>query len=136
LALPALQNVQSKKIVIFRGEGGRELLGDSLKARGAFVVYAECYRRSQAQTDLAVLLASKPDALTLSSSETLRYLNDLPQCQQLKTHPLFVPHPRIAAAAALSGWKNCMTTASGDDGLVESLVAWAYADSQAFPPGT
>src|SRR5450631_4196009 len=45
LALPELQNVAGWRVMIFRGDGGRELLGDTLKARGATVEYATCYQR-------------------------------------------------------------------------------------------
>lgn len=45
LNLCSLHNIKHKNIVIIRGEGGRELLADGLRARGAQVTYFECYRR-------------------------------------------------------------------------------------------
>ena len=56
LALPEMRDLAGKRVVIFRGDGGRELLGDTLIARGAIVEYAECYRRSKPTSDAAVLL--------------------------------------------------------------------------------
>ncbi len=47
LALPELSRLAGRRVVIVRGEGGRPLLGDELRARGADVVYAEVYRRSR-----------------------------------------------------------------------------------------
>ncbi|MEO6748340.1 MAG: uroporphyrinogen-III synthase [Casimicrobiaceae bacterium] len=46
LALPALADVAGKRIVIFRGDGGRDVLGEGLRARGALVDYVACYRRA------------------------------------------------------------------------------------------
>ncbi|MBI3902125.1 MAG: uroporphyrinogen-III synthase [Nitrosomonadales bacterium] len=128
LALPELQNVDGWRIAIFRGDGGRELLGDTLKARGASVEYAECYQRSKPQQDGAALLAAGPDAITVTSSEALGYLWDMFDEQgraQLVAIPLFVQHERIAAAAQRQGWRVVTATAGGDDGLLEGLVAWA-----------
>ena len=128
LALPVFQNVAGWRIVIFRGNGGRELLGDTLKARGATVEYAECYQRSKPQQDSAALLDADPHAIIVTSSEALGYLWDMFDEQgrtRLAAVPLFVPHSRIADAAQRLGWSNVIEAAEGDDGLLTSLVAWA-----------
>jgi uroporphyrinogen-III synthase len=128
LALPELQNVSGWRIAIFRGDGGRELLGDTLKARGATVEYAACYQRAKPQHDMAQLLAANPHALTVTSSEALGYLWDMldePSRTRLCSLPLFVPHARIAEAARLRGWADVRVTAGGDDGLMAGLLAWA-----------
>jgi len=128
LALPELQNVKGWRVVIFRGDGGRELLGDTLKARGASVEYAACYRRAKPQQDVTVLLSAHPHAITVTSSEALNYLWDMLDEQgkmRLSSVPLFVPHARIAESAQRLGWRNVVPTAGGDDGLLSGLVAWA-----------
>jgi uroporphyrinogen-III synthase len=128
LALPALQNVTGWRVVIFRGDGGRELLGETLKARGAGVEYAECYQRVKPQQEVAVLFAADPHVITVTSSEALAYLwemsDDLAKAR-LVAVPLFVPHARIANAARQLGWCNIIETEAGDDGLFSSLIAWA-----------
>ncbi len=128
LALPQLQNVSGQRVVIFRGDGGRELLADVLKARGAAVEYAECYQRKKPQQKTAAMLAAMPDALTVTSSEALGYLwemSDDTERAQLAALPLFVPHARIAEAALGLQWRNVTITASGDDGMLSGLIAWA-----------
>lgn len=128
LALPPLQNVQGWKVAIFRGDGGRELLGDTLKQRGATVEYLACYQRSKAQHNIGVLLNPPPDAITLSSSEALTHLWEMLDASakaQLLGVALFVPHSRIATLARQQGWQNVHLTAGGDDGVVCGLVAWS-----------
>ena len=133
LALPELQQVAGWRVAIFRGDGGRELLGESLKARGATVEYAACYQRAKPQQDIAMLLAVKPDAITVTSSEALGYLWDLlgsAERERMLTMPLFVPHARIAEAALKRGWQKVITTAAGDDGLMSGLIEWAKTAHQ------
>ena len=127
LALPELQNVAGWHVMIFRGDGGRELLADTLKARGATVEYATCYQRSKPQQDAGVLLTAAPDAITVTSSEALRYLwqmLDIHAQTSLRDIPLFVPHARIAELALQQGWQQVQVTAPGDDGLLSALIEW------------
>lgn len=129
LALPEMQNVAGLRVMIFRGDGGRELLGDTLKARGALVEYVTCYLRSKATLDADELLLAKPDAITVTSSEAMAHLGEMlkeADRTRLAAVPVFVPHARIAEVARLQGWQQVITTASGDDGLMPGLIAWSH----------
>ena len=129
LALPELQNVADWRVLIFRGDGGRELLGDTLRARGAAVEYATCYQRTKSQQNVRVLLDAKPDALTVTSSEALGYLAQMLESGgrgALRDLPLFVPHARIAELANRQGWQHVQLTGAGDDGLLSALITWAH----------
>lgn len=128
LELPALRDVAGRHVVIFRGDGGRELLGDALTARGARVEYAECYRRGKPNLNAAPLMKAwarnELHAITVTSSEGLRNLFDMiGKLGQtwLKKTPLFVPHPRIAAAARELGLTAVIETEPGDEGLIVRL---------------
>lgn len=129
LALPEMQQVSGKRIIIFRGEGGRELLGDTLVARGAHVEYAECYRRGKPDADAAGLLRSwargEIHAVSVTSAESLRNLFDMVGKlgrEWLKKTPVFVPHERIAEAARELGVAQVSVTAAGDEGCVQGLI--------------
>lgn len=128
LALPELQSIAGWRVLIFRGDGGRELLGNTLKARGAMVEYVTCYQRSKPQLDVAALLNDAPDVITVTSSEALDYLWQMLDDRAravLRDMPLLVPHKRIAGLARQQGWQQVLFTGTGDDGLVSGLVAWA-----------
>jgi uroporphyrinogen-III synthase len=128
LELPELLSVAGQRVVIFRGDGGRELLGDTLTARGAHVDYVECYRRERPQVDAAPLLAAWDGhtlhAVTMTSSEGMRNLYEMVGESgrgRLCATPVFAPHPRIAAVARELGCSRVIDTAPGDDGLMEAL---------------
>lgn len=138
LALPELHDVAGKSVMIFRGDGGREVLGDTLKARGATVEYASCYQRSKPKLDAGILLAEAPGAISVTSSEALGHLwqmLDNKAQQALRHTPLFVPHQRIAELARRQGWLHVELTGSGDEGLLAALKEWAsHADKRETRP--
>ena len=124
----------ARRVVIFRGEGGREHLGEALAARGARVEYAECYRRVRPGLDPAPLLKGWANgaihAVTVTSSEGLRNLCDMVGAGglgSLKRTPLFAPHPRIAETARGLGVEKIIVTGPGDEGLLTGLAAYFTA---------
>ena len=131
LALPQLEPLAGAKVVIFRGEGGRELLGDALAARGAMVEYAECYRRARPHTDCTALLTAwargAVHAVTVSSAAGLANFFDMigeAGRERLRRTPLFVPHQRVAAEAARRGAGAVQIAGPGDAEVVSALVAY------------
>src|SRR5688572_26721894 len=127
---PALADVAGKRVVIFRGVGGREVLRQALVRRGASVEYAECYERARPAADVAALVhawaAGDVDALVVTSSEGLRTLHALlgVETRRLARTPVFVPHPRIAATAQELGAGNAVVTEAGDTGIVATLARY------------
>jgi uroporphyrinogen-III synthase len=135
LALPELAEAQvaGQRIAIFRGDGGRELLGDTLRARGASVDLVTCYRRLGPSSGVQPLLTAwenrRLDALTLSSSEGLRHLWDLlPPAGRaaLCQTPVFVPHARIAENAKIMGLQKIILTEAADQGILRALHAYNW----------
>ncbi|BCT69390.1 uroporphyrinogen-III synthase [Nitrosospira sp. NRS527] len=129
LDLPLLRQVKGKRIVIFRGDKGRELLAESLLKRGAILEYAECYRRVMPKPDTALSLSAWANAgmkaITITSSEGLRNLCEMvgeTGGAWLKKTPLFVSHVRIAQVAGNLGFAHVILTSAGDDGLLEGLL--------------
>jgi uroporphyrinogen-III synthase len=129
-----LQHVEGRHVVIFRGNGGRKLLGDTLIRRGAVLEYAECYHRGKPDIDPTDLLAvwshNKLNAVTITSSEGLHNLFDMVGKfgkHLLEVTPLFTAHERIAQTAKDLGLTVVMTTSTGDEGLLRGLLDYFQA---------
>lgn len=132
LALPEFQAaaVAGREVAIFRGDGGRELLGDTLLQRGARVRYVTCYRRRIPVADPAPLVdaarAGRLDALVLTSSEGVANLRAMLRPEDwpaLVAVPAVVPHPRIAEAARRAGFAAVLECGPGDAGVLAALRA-------------
>ncbi len=133
LALPEFAAPQGRRVVVFRGEGGREQLGDALRSRGAEVDHVACYRRAppgDARAALAEAFAQRRvDAVTITSGEGLDNLWNLADDARRaawRACVTFAPHPRIAARARSLGLAVA-ETAGGDAGLVAGLLEWFAA---------
>ena len=130
-ALPDMQQLAGRRVLIVRGEGGRPWLADTLRARGATVEYLECYRRVRPDVDAAPLaarvIAGDIAAATITSREALdNLLAMLPaeaRAAVLAT-PMFVVHPRLAGHARALGAREVVVTGAGDDAMVRELQAF------------
>lgn len=121
LALPELAQVTGTRVLILRGAGGRELLGETLAARGARVDHAQCYRRVRPETRP---LEGRIDALCVGSGEALTNLAALLGRERLEHAPVFVSHPRVAAQAADLGLQRPVLAGPGDAEMLAALVAY------------
>lgn len=107
LALPGLQDVAGRSIVLVRGNGGRELIADTLRARGATLRQVEVYRRTLPQrgrgaANLVANWEQLVDVVTATSQAILDNLFELlgdDGAARLRTTPLVVVSQRVAEQA-------------------------------------
>ena len=130
LQLPELQNIAGKKALILRGNGGRELLGDTLRERGAEVTFCECYQRCAKYYDgaeEAMRWQSRGvTTLVVTSGEMLQQLWSLiPQWYRerwLLHCSLVVVSERLALQARELGWQDIQVADNADnDALLRAL---------------
>ncbi len=127
LRLPLLQQVAGRRILILRGNGGRELLADTLRQRGATLRHCECYRRHYLPLPGAILFAewhtAGIDSVIISSGELFSRLLQLAPPERLAwLHTLLfiVPSPRVAALLQAAG---CLRIRSAQGAGHSAVVA-------------
>jgi len=132
LASLDLAALAGKRVLIVRGESGRELMADGFRGAGAEVTVVPAYRRSvpeltpELDARLRALLGTANDWI-ITSSEALRGLFDLLrrlgelQVEQMQQQHVIVPHARIAATAQALGLARVTLTGSGDERLLAAL---------------
>ncbi len=133
LSLKEMQNVDGKKIIIFRGDGGRELLAETLRNRGAIVKYANCYQRSVPETDPSPLYKlwerGELDVIVTTSNEGLQNLYDMVGEQGrpwLLCTKIIVVSERAVDLAKRLGFKSkpIVSAQASDEAILNSLIAW------------
>jgi uroporphyrinogen-III synthase len=128
--------IAGRGVLIVRGDGGRDLLAETLSARGARVECVACYRRVPPRdgASLVAMLRGKAlDAVTLSSSEGLRnllQLLDTGSRERLLDLPVFVSHRRIANEAAGRGLRRVVLTGPEDGGLIAGMCTYRWIDHE------
>ena len=126
-----LQNLHwnwfTKKVIIFKGEGGRDWLADTLKNAGAQVEAFSVYARvpldfnSSAWNEIHEMEFAKSLWL-LTSSEAVRYLGQAKLPLDLAT--AVCPHHNIADVAEQIGFGEVITCEPGDEALIAASQAW------------
>ncbi|WP_341936939.1 uroporphyrinogen-III synthase [Marinimicrobium sp. C2-29] len=123
------EQVEEQRIVIFRGRGGRGILGETLQTRGARVHYCELYQRvvptgAAERLDRALTDASaEPLIVALHSGETLEnYAQTLAQLpidgparRTLARAPILVPGERVAQQAKTLGFTRVFIAENATD---------------------
>lgn len=132
LAMPALQDLGGRRMVIVRGADGRELLAETLRARGARVAQLDVYRRVRPRADTAPLLeawrAGRLHAVLLTSNAALENLHamlDEEGRAHLARSQLVGVSPRVIKLCERYGLPQPLIAAGADDAaLVAALCNW------------
>jgi uroporphyrinogen-III synthase len=131
LALFQPEHITGRRVLIFRGEGGRELLAERLRECGAEVEYAEVYRRVKPPVDRDTLMVywdrGEIQIVLITSAEGLNNLLQVmgeAHRDKLSATPLLVMSERIAVLAQGLGFEAVVAKDTTDEGLVDALKAW------------
>ena len=125
------ENIRSKRLVIIRGEGGRELLKDSLSEHSCKVDYIEVYKRVLPAISVAqskkVWQENKPDVIVVTSVEGLHNLIKLiPEVDHsaLFNTPLVVVSERMQKEAKTMGFTVTpyIEDSVSDEGLLRATA--------------
>ena len=128
-----LSALQGKRILIVRGESGRELLADTLRGAGIEVVQVAAYRRNAPMLDKArrtqlMELAHSENDWIVTSSEALRNLLQMTKqvlgdegVSKMLQQKIIFPHIRIEETARGLGFRHITLTGSGDEQLLAAL---------------
>jgi uroporphyrinogen-III synthase len=132
LALNELQadEVQGRRYLILRGSGGREVIAQGLKERGAHVDSCELYRRYLPEKNISNLKKVLPatDLIVVSSGESLENLATMagelsPDLLLEKT--ILVPGERVATIAHQLKFRHIMKALNATDAaVIEAVNQW------------
>ena len=118
--------------MLFRSDGGREWLADTLKKAGATVEAISTYSRVPLDLDNSAWQSIREMDFSsslwlLTSSEAVRYLGSVAKdqlSQSLSQATAICPHYNIADAAEAIGFGEVFTTEPGDEALTKATLAW------------
>lgn len=138
LQRPDLKDLKHQRVLICRGRGGRELMADTLRQRGARVDYVELYQRIKPRYDSQhianIIYTAMPAAVLLSSENALQNFDSL--CQQTKKDnnisplqlkqrfdiSLVLPSQRVADCASQLGYQRLILAENATDHAMLSAL--------------
>lgn len=141
LASSELQQVKDKNIVIFRGQEGRNLLGDTLRERGAKVDYIEAYQRVTPDYPAGhftqLTQNHYPDLAIFTSEEGLKNAFEIlspGEAEPLTNIPWLLISERMRETARNLGHNADIIIASSasDEGILQAIKDWHQAMTQTF----
>ncbi|WP_043530927.1 uroporphyrinogen-III synthase [Litchfieldella xinjiangensis] len=125
LAMASLRHLEGSKVLLVAGEGGRELLADTLVARGARLTRLALYRRvliPLAGPSLERLASGDYAALVVSSGEILEHLAGW--CTSTALHqPLIVSSQRLVTLAKEWGFADIHVARGATPAALADAVA-------------
>lgn len=132
LRLPQLQQLTGQRLLIVKGEGGRTLLREELRRRGARVDQLACYTRGCPRLASGALATRLADAhvelVMISSGEGLANMLALLSPQEttkLQQMSLLVPSARVAQAAEAAGFERVLVARNAsDEAMLDALEHW------------
>ncbi|MGL5949017.1 MAG: uroporphyrinogen-III synthase [Aeromonas sp.] len=138
LAQAELQAIDARRVLILRGNDGRDLLAETLTLRGALVhycaVYARHYPPLAGEHLTAQWQAAGVDSLLVTSGELLDRLIALvaPSARPwLYRRHLVLPSPRLADAAKAAGFTNISVARSAANSAMLAALEQGYLHDQA-----
>ncbi|OZB20224.1 MAG: uroporphyrinogen III synthase [Marinobacter sp. 34-60-7] len=130
LALPSLQHLQHERVLLARGEHGRELIRDTLTQRGAQLTVLPLYRRYQpyypSEQINDIFCDFQPEVIVALSGETLNNLNDICRSdpEPARRALVVVPAERVAEQAHNAGFHQVLVPEGlSDEQLIASVAA-------------
>ena len=134
LAMPELEAMAGKRVLIVRGQSGREKLAESLRSRGAHVDYAEVYQRLLTKQALT-FEDGDIDVILITSSEALLHLYQMAidtAKPWLLEKQLLVLHERIAMRARELGFKlnPVIAEQASEAALLDALQSIQHSSRQ------
>lgn len=138
LAVPQLRDVQDQRVLVIKGEGGRDTLARELTQRGARVDELPCYRRTRpslsggalarqlVEGNIAVIMISSGEGL-----ENMRVLLSPAETTNFKHLCIIVPSQRVARMAQEAGFDQVVTAENASDAaMLCALEEWHVSSGE------
>ena len=123
LELPIFQDATIDRVIVVKGEGGRDLLQRALIDLGVTVIDLNCYRRYWPAVDVDKLdqfLEDGAPLIHVASGEAVVRLTDLVSTAVQRQSSLVVPSGRVAQQARALGWHRVEEAeGAGDAAFIE-----------------